>query len=160
MNSPDYLVHPPKDKSHLQASISQPLCIAIQVAMFNLLQRWGVRPDVVLGHSSGEIAAAYASGAISMEDAIKLSYRRGQSLPDNSRGGGMAVVGLSWSDVTRYLRKGVTVGCENSPSNVTLSGDRNILEEILTVIKMDKPETFIRILNVEMAYHSRKFDTL
>ena len=149
-------MHPLNEDSFLKGVISQPLCIALQIAMVNLLRRWGVEPDVVLGHSSGEIAAAYASGALSMRDAIQLSYRRGQSLPDSSRGGGMVVVGLGRAEVMPYLRNGVTIGCENSPSNVTLSGDEKTLEQIVADIKFDKPETFIRTLKVDMAYHSRK----
>lgn len=156
----EYILHPLNEDSFLKGVISQPLCIALQIAMVNLLRRWGVEPDVVLGHSSGEIAAAYASGALSMRDAIQLSYRRGQSLPDSSRGGGMVVVGLGRAEVMPYLRNGVTIGCENSPSNVTLSGDEKTLEQIVADIKFDKPETFIRTLKVDMAYHSHHMEEI
>jgi acyl transferase domain-containing protein len=149
-------MHPPKKDSFLKGVISQPLCIALQIAMVNLLRQWGVEPDVVVGHSSGEIAAAYASGAVSMSYAIQLSFRRGLSLPESPHSGGMTAVGLGRAEVTPYLRKGVTIGCENSPSNVTLSGDKKTLEQIVADIKFDKPETFIRTLKVDMAYHSCK----
>lgn len=142
--------------SDLAGIVSQPLCTAVQIALINQLRTWGVKPDIVVGHSSGEIAAAYAAGAVSMRDAIALSYHRGQSLPASLRRGGMAAVGMGKSEVEAFLRPGVTIGCENSPSNVTLSGDSETLERIVTAIRAAHPETFVRMLQVDMAYHSCK----
>lgn len=91
-----------------------------------------------------------------MSDAMALSYHRGQSLPASSRKGGMAAVGMGKADVESFLRPGVTIGCENSPSNVTLSGDADVLQQVVTAIQMSNPTTFVRVLNVDMAYHSCK----
>lgn len=150
---PDAILNP--SPSSMVGVMSQPLTIAVQIGLVNLLYSWGVVPDAIIGHSSGEIAAAYASGALSMEDAIKLSYRRGRSLPSGSRGG-MAVVGLGKPEVLPYLRSGVTIGCDNSPENVTLSGDKEVLEAVIAQIQGDKPQAFLRRLQVDMAYHSSR----
>lgn len=122
----------------------------------NQLRVWGVEPDIIVGHSSGEIAAAYAASAVSMNDAIRLSYFRGQSLPSSSKAGGMAAVGLGKAEVQKFLISGVTVGCDNSPENVTLSGDREALEKVVRDLRERKPEVFVRMLDVDMAYHSCK----
>ncbi|KAG7414885.1 Highly reducing polyketide synthase FUM1 [Fusarium oxysporum f. sp. raphani] len=82
------------------------------------------------GHSSGEVAAAYAAGAISSEEAITIAYYRGYVNQQYTRDGGMAAIGMGAQEVTPYLVEGVTVACENSPQSVTLSGDKGALGEI------------------------------
>ena len=68
----------------------------------------------------------------------------------------MASVGLGKAEVSDVLTDGVVVACENSPNNTTISGDRNQLEEVINHIREDKPSTFLRKLQVDNAYHSRK----
>ncbi|KAK1148125.1 Type I Iterative Polyketide synthase (PKS) [Aspergillus melleus] len=137
------------------AEFTQPLTTAIQVALVNLLRRWGVCPTSVVGHSSGEIAAAYASGAISASLAIILSYFRGQAIKAvPPRSGAMAAVGMSPELAKTYLRQGITLACENSPQSVTLSGDKNPLDAMLAQIYTDDKDTFTRRLTVDVAYHS------
>ncbi|PLB54037.1 polyketide synthase [Aspergillus steynii IBT 23096] len=137
------------------AEFAQPLTTAIQIALVNLLREWGVLPTLVVGHSSGEIAAAYASGAISASLAIVLSYFRGQSIKAvPPRDGAMAAVGMSPELAKTYLRQGITIACENSPQSVTLSGDKNALDAVLAQIHTDNKDTFIRRLAVNVAYHS------
>ncbi|KAJ0161949.1 Lovastatin diketide synthase LovF, partial [Colletotrichum tanaceti] len=155
----------PKDESRLsEAEFSQPCLVAIQVALVDLLRSWGLAPSAVVGHSSGETAAAYASGAITAEEAILVAYHRGQItrvIKAAHRGGGMAAVGLGREQVeARFLRPGVIVGCENSPSNVTLSGEGDVLGEILGEIRSRHPEVVARSLRVECGYHSREFLSL
>ncbi|KXJ85338.1 hypothetical protein Micbo1qcDRAFT_223400 [Microdochium bolleyi] len=141
-----------------QAEFSQPLCAVLQIALTDLLADWGVKPHAVLGHSSGEIAAAYASGGLSKLDCLKLGYHRGivskhaKALhPD----GGMMAVGLSPADVHAYLDQVegiVVVACVNSPASVTLSGDKTALLQLQKIFN-DK-SVFNRLLQVETAYHS------
>ncbi|KAF1935695.1 polyketide synthase 1 [Clathrospora elynae] len=148
----------PSSQSRLsEAEISQPCCTAIQLALVDLLANWKIKPQGVVGHSSGEIAAAYACGAITAADAITIAYYRGLSIRDVSRNipGGMAAIGLGRDDVFRFLKSGVVIGCENSPQSVTLSGDKDVLEGILEGIRAVHPETFVRLLRVDCAYHSR-----
>lgn len=147
----------PKKTSRLaEAELSQPCCTAIQVALVDLLRSWGVAPTAVVGHSSGEIAAAYSSGAISAEDAIRIAYYRGQctlALKESYKGG-MAAIGLGRESVKPYLRPGVIVGCENSSSSVTLTGDLDVLETVMEDIRAGEPSALVRALRVECAYHS------
>ncbi|KAJ5888153.1 type I iterative polyketide synthase [Penicillium taxi] len=136
------------------AEFAQPLCTALQIGLVNLLAYWGIQPDSVAGHSSGEIAAAYAAGAIPMSMAIILSYYRGKVTKLQKEPGMMASVGLGRSEVSPYLEKGVVVACENSPRNVTLSGIRGVLDRILSRISSDHPDVFCKALPVDVAYHS------
>ncbi|KAF2092354.1 ketoacyl-synt-domain-containing protein [Rhizodiscina lignyota] len=153
----DTILH--SSESSMTGVISQPLCIAIQIGLVNLLRSWGVTTEAVIGHSSGEIAAAYASGALSMADAISLSYRRGNSLPSGANGS-MVVVGLPKAEVLPYMLPGGTIGCENSPVNITISGDGSVLDSVVTRIQKEKPQTFIRRLPVDMAYHSHHMESI
>ncbi|KAH8433978.1 type I polyketide synthase [Aspergillus melleus] len=139
-----------------RAEYAQPLCTAIQLGLVNLLQTWDIVPSSVVGHSSGEIAAAYAARVLSLKEAIIAAYYRGYVCRSSQRLGAMAAVGMSKNDVAKYLEPGVKVACENSGSSVTLSGDSKPLESTLARIKEGNPDTFARRLQVEMAYHSRK----
>ena len=128
----------------------------MQVALVNLLRSWGVLPGAVVGHSSGEIAAAYAARSISDREAIIIAYYRGYATKFQSRAGGMAAVGLGKDTMMPYLTPGLVIACENSPSSVTISGDIVELDKLLGKLKEENPNVFSRRLQVEMAYHSRK----
>ena len=143
------------------ATVSQPLCTAIQIGLVRLLRSWGIKPSAVTSHSSGEIGAAFAAGAISLEYAMAVAYFRGlvamkaqQKLPGLR--GGMLAVGLSQEETEMYIQKvtsgKVVVACVNSPSSVTVSGDASGIEELQPMIEADK--AFARRLNVDAAYHS------
>ena len=138
------------------AELSQPLCTALQIALFNKLSGAGIQPAAVVGHSSGEIAAAYAAGAISMDFAIIFAYYRGFVTKKQGLDGAMAAVGLGPQDVTKFLCDGVVVACENSPSSTTISGDREKVLDVVAKIKAEMPDMLARPLKVDMAYHSRK----
>ena len=145
------------DKEKLsRAEFSQPLCTSLQIALVDLLGSWGVTPSAVVGHSSGEIAAAYAAGALSKEGALITAYYRGFVCKSPWKAGGMAAVGLGKTEVLPFLSPGVGIACENSDSSVTLSGDADGLDLVIGVIKDQRENAFIRKLHVEMAYHSGK----
>ncbi|KAM5494833.1 Type I Iterative PKS [Microsporum audouinii] len=144
---------------------AQTLCTAVQMGLANLLNKWGIVSAAVIGHSSGEIAAAYTSGAITMESAIIISYYRGQVAKSilSNKGkvrGGMAAVGLGPEKVKRFLINGVVIACENSPQSVTLSGDRDKLDKVLAEIRSTDKDIFCRRLRVEIAYHSHHMQSL
>ena len=139
---------------------SQPICTALQIALVDFLASWKVTPTAVIGHYSGEIAAAYASGALSMREAIIVAFYRGYVCSNLQTRGGMAAIGLGRNDTQPYLIPGVRIACENSGKSVTLSGDVQPLEEAMAAIKKDHPDTLVRKLQVEMAYHSRKYFVL
>ncbi|RHZ46920.1 uncharacterized protein CDV56_103490 [Aspergillus thermomutatus] len=132
--------------------LAQPLCTAVQIALVNLLRDWGILPCAVVGHSSGEIAAAYAAGAISASTAIAVAYPRGRAMDALTKRGAMAAVGLGHNEVKPYLRDGVVVACENSPKSVTISGDEQVLDSVLQALEAE--EIFCRRLAVKVAYHS------
>ncbi|PTB36575.1 hypothetical protein M441DRAFT_62043 [Trichoderma asperellum CBS 433.97] len=137
-----------------QPKFSQPICTALQIGLVNLLEGWGITPAAVVGHSSGEMAAAYAAGALTLEEAIIVAYYRGQVTQNHGRIGAMAAVGLGREDAAAYLQEGVVIACENSPKSITLSGDVERLDEVIANIKKDLPDIFARKLRVERAYHS------
>lgn len=139
-----------------EAEFAQPTCTALQIALVNLLARWGILPSAVIGHSSGEIAAAYAAGALTMSEAIVVAYYRGYAAAASKQRGCMAAVGLGRAQVEQqYCNKAVVVACENSASSVTISGDEDVLDTVLQAIKVDWPDKLARKLRVEKAYHSR-----
>ena len=140
--------------------LAQPCSTAIQIAFVDLLESCGVKPDRICGHSSGEIAAAYAFGALSASDALKVAYGRGVAvgcLRERFPGlqGGMLVVGLPETQVPGYLttHPDITIACINSPTSVTLSGDRQTLEGLSK--EFDAADVFNRKLLVNVAYHSQ-----
>lgn len=141
--------------------VAQPATTAIQVALYDLLKASGMVPTAVVGHSSGEIAAAYASGYLTREDAWTIASRRGeyaQSLQYShpNAEGLMMAVGLSAPDVEEYIRRvpvsTVVVACENSPVSVTLSGDK--AQILYLAQEMDEDGVSHRVLVVSTAYHS------
>lgn len=156
-NGADELQKPTKTSRISKAELAQPLCTAIQIALFNSLTRRDIRPSAVIGHSSGEIGAAYATGAISMYEAMVVAYYRGYITKEQKLAGGMAAIGLGSKDVSRFLRDGVVIACENSPSSVTISGDVDELKKVVQSIKEQKPDVLARELKVDIAYHSRKY---
>lgn len=158
----------PRDREHIRRPVfAQPLATALQVAMLAVLGHWGVRAECVLGHSSGEVAAAYAAGLLTREQAIKIAYLRGlaaEQAPPPSKPVGMMAVGLSGDDMRPYLdlvnsepsdstAELVQVACFNSPSSSTLSGTLRALEVVRDALKQDGH--FARMLQVDMGYHSR-----
>jgi acyl transferase domain-containing protein len=136
---------------------SQPLATALQLALLAVLESWGVSPMAVVGHSSGEIAAACAAGFLTAEEAIKIAFFRGQACTSNEARPalGMLAVGLGPGLVLPYIAKMkalVQIGCYNSPNSVTLSGDSQALKTVETQLKRDGH--FARLLLVDYAYHS------
>ncbi|OAG03244.1 uncharacterized protein CC84DRAFT_1251427 [Paraphaeosphaeria sporulosa] len=150
---------------------SQTLCTVLQVALVDLLAHCGVKPSAVVGHSSGEIAAAYAAGAISREAAWSLAYMRGyhaQTLPSRTDyRGSMIAVGLSEEDARPYLEEvirsnaspwALRVACYNSPRSITVSGPSDQVDNLETIL--DEASVFNRVLRVPVAYHSPQMEVI
>ncbi|KAI1379833.1 putative polyketide synthase [Hypoxylon crocopeplum] len=149
------------DKALLgRAEYSQPLCTAVQIVLVDLLEAYDIKPSAVVGHSSGEIAGAYAAGVLTMKEAIITAFYRGYICKSPQQRGGMAAIGAGREVVETYLSKGVRIACENSASSVTLSGDVDLLEAVMESIKKDTPGMFVRQLQVEMAYHSHHMESI
>ncbi|KAL7906095.1 putative polyketide synthase [Trichoderma velutinum] len=150
-------------------SISIPVCVAVQIALVRLLKSWGIKPAAVTSHSSGEIAAAYAVGALTLRQAMATAYYRAVLAADGSirvsgaPKGGMAAVGLGVDETQEYLDRVADVGrvviaCVNSPQSVTISGDNDAVVAVESLCKEDG--VFARKLKVEQAYHSHHMDPL
>ncbi|KAF2498730.1 putative polyketide synthase [Lophium mytilinum] len=150
------------------AQFSQPLCTILQMALVDLLQTFNITPSIVLGHSSGEIAAAYAAGVISRESGWKLAYYRGILSSDLSKkssvSGAMMSVALNHEVATSYMKtiapstgsKFLCVACINSPSNITISGDTSSIQRLK--VYLDEEGVFNRVLAVPVAYHSPQME--
>ncbi|KAK3336399.1 hypothetical protein B0T19DRAFT_364937 [Cercophora scortea] len=145
--------------------VAQPATTAIQVALVDLLAACKIRPVAVVGHSSGEIAAAYAAGFITRENAWTLAFHRGRCAADLKRvnptlRGRMIAVGLSKHAIQKYVNQAkagsITVACINSPHLVTLSGDEDAILDVK--FELDRRGVFNTLLAVETAYHSRHMD--
>ncbi|KXJ92221.1 polyketide synthase [Microdochium bolleyi] len=151
------------------AEISQPVCTAVQLALIALLRSWGVIPAAVLGHSSGEIAAAYAAGFISFEASLAIAYFRGLAasrvLAHDGVKGAMLAVGASPEEAEKLFPPAnsgdaqvgyATIAAVNSPESVTISGDISAIDYIHE--RAEEQGLFVRRLKVGVAYHSKHMD--
>ncbi|PHH63652.1 hypothetical protein CDD81_5633 [Ophiocordyceps australis] len=137
-----------------QAEVDQPVSVAVQLAIVNFLGLLGVRPDAVVGHSSGEMAAAYAAGSLTQSETIICAYIRGKNVKTSDKGGAMAAVGLGRDGVASLLSKGVTIACENSDSSVTISGDKEAIHQTVAAIRAQDATVTTKILPIDVAYHT------
>ncbi|KAI1073512.1 putative polyketide synthase [Whalleya microplaca] len=146
-----------------EAAVSQPLCTAIQILLVDLLRLSGVRFDIVVGHSSGEISAAYAAGFLTARDAMLISYYRGlhlqQAFSPNGADikGAMLAVGTSPEDAAelcadKVFKDRIVLAAANSPSSATVSGDEDAILELEEILEDEG--IFHRRLKVDKAYHS------
>ncbi|KAL6719986.1 hypothetical protein ACLMJK_001907 [Lecanora helva] len=143
-----------------QFAMSSPLCCCIQIAIIDLLRQWGIEPRASIGHSSGEIPAAYAANILSFEDALTCAYQRGYVLDMEVEGkstasGAMIAVGLSEDDTALELApyKGrACIAAVNSYSSLTISGDELAILELQK--SLESRQIFVRRLQVERAFHS------
>ncbi|KAI1118030.1 hypothetical protein F5Y14DRAFT_447438 [Nemania sp. NC0429] len=158
-DSPKWIIEqelrkPAKTSRLGEAELSQPICTAVQIALVDTLASFGIHADAVVGHSSGEIAAAYAAGALTAKEAITTAFYRGLIANGQKRAGSMAAVGMSWEETQKYLAPNVTIACDNSPRSVTISGDSDQVEKVIRDINEARPDALTRLLKVDKAYHS------
>jgi acyl transferase domain-containing protein/acyl carrier protein len=144
-----------------ETCVAQPAIFAAQVGLAALWRSWGIVPDAVAGHSVGEAAAAHISGALSLEDAVRVIYTRSRLQQTTAGTGTMLAAGLTSGEaeqmVAGYAGE-VAVGAVNSPRSVTLAGDRDALERIAE--SLTARGKFNRFLQVEVPYHSPKMDPI
>ncbi|KIM94092.1 hypothetical protein OIDMADRAFT_207730 [Oidiodendron maius Zn] len=147
-------------------ALSTPLCVALQIALARLLQSWGITPNAVTSHSSGEMAAACAVGALSLRSTMASVLSRGELAGEMTalaeRKGGMIAVGLGAAEAEKFLDQ-VTSGqlvaaCFNSPSSTTISGDASAVEELEGILKSQ--QIFARRLKVDAAWHSHHVQSI
>ncbi|GIV95381.1 MAG: polyketide synthase [Herpetosiphonaceae bacterium] len=142
--------------------VTQPAIFAIQVALAALWRSWGIEPDVVVGHSLGEVAAAYVAGALSLEDAVRVVVHRSRLMRRVAGQGRTAVVDLPIDQAQLILamnERYLSVAGSNSPSSTVLSGDPEKLEQALEFL--ERRGIFCRMLkDIDIAFHSPQMDPL
>lgn len=161
----------PKASSRInEPAFSQPLSTAVQLGLVDLLAEFGIVPSSVVGHSSGEIAAAYAAGILSYEDAMATAYFRGLKAGELLSGtsaprGAMLAVGAEPAFVEEHIAKissilgRVRIACFNSPASVTVSGDEAAIDQLREMLEAEG--TFNRKLMTNgAAYHSHQMELI
>ena len=162
----DELCKPPEDSRLSQSRFSQPICAALQLGIVELLRAWDITPSAVVGHSSGEIVAAYCAGVLSFENTIICAYYRGLYM---SKGvgmttfarGAMMAVGLTETEGKAELevyKDRISLAAINSPSSLTFSGDEDAILELKQ--ELERKKIFARRLKVEQAFHSHHMQPL
>jgi acyl transferase domain-containing protein len=156
----------PEGETRVRTSaIGQPICTIVQVAIVDLLRSWHVCPAAVIGHSSGEIAAAYCAGALTDRAAWEIAFHKGlvcEALKQRSPEiqGSMIAVGVGANIVRPYLDSyppgQMNIACFNSPTSVTVSGDSLSIRQLLRRLNGDN--IFARELPVDSAYHSHHME--
>lgn len=141
--------------------IVQPAVMAIQIALLRLYEHHGIRPSGVVGHSIGEVAAAFAAGALTLEDAVQVIYHRSQAQSRAAGKGGMLAVGLTLEEADKLIEGHhgrVSIGAVNGPEMLTLSGDLEPLAQIAQVL--ESRGVFNRPVRVQVAYHSHHMESI
>jgi myxalamid-type polyketide synthase MxaE and MxaD len=144
-----------------EIDVVQPAIFAIQVALTELWQSWGIKPDAVVGHSMGEVASAFVAGILSLEDAIKIVCCRSQLLKQLSGKGSMMLTELSPDQAKEVLNEynnDIAIAVINSPSSTVLSGNPETLNKIMH--SLDRQNLFCKLVNVDVASHSPQVDHL
>jgi acyl transferase domain-containing protein/NADPH:quinone reductase-like Zn-dependent oxidoreductase/SAM-dependent methyltransferase/acyl carrier protein len=138
-----------------RTEIAQPAIFAMQVALAELWKSWGIQPNAIVGHSVGEVAAAYVAGVLTLDEAARVIVLRSQFMENCARGEGTMLAISIGEEAARALiarhDRTVTIAAFNGPRSLTLAGARNSLEAIAT--ELETQEIFARFVQVEHPFH-------
>lgn len=138
-----------------ETEVAQPANFALQVGLAALFRSLGVEPDGIIGHSAGEVAAAYVAGMMSLDEAVKVIYHRSRLQQKTTGQGKLVAVGLPLEEAQQAIAAWsdrISIAAVNGPSSVTLVGDLETLQEVTG--PLEEKGTFCRYLNVKVPYHS------
>lgn len=141
--------------------IVQPAIVAVQLALTKLLQNYGLQPDGIIGHSIGEIPAAFAAGAITLQQAAAIIYHRAKIQNKASGKGKMLAIGLAATEAEKLIenyKEQIDIATINGPTMITLSGDAQPLKFIAA--QLSAQGIFNKFVNVTIPYHSHHMDPL
>jgi pimaricinolide synthase PimS1 len=135
---------------------TQPILFALEVALYRVLDHYGVTPDFLIGHSIGELAAAHVAGVFTLPDAARLVVARGRAMQSARANGAMAAFLATPEEIESAMVAGVEIAAVNGPRSVVLSGDADVIDTLLRQWK-DQGRKATR-LRVSHAFHSAHMD--
>ena len=154
-----------------EVELAQPVIFMIQCALVELFKTWGVYPDCVVGHSSGEVAAAYACGALSLAQATRLVFHRATLQQRTAGSGRMLSVGLDRPSLEGLLEslqvpfqaergraRQVEIACENAPASTVICGRETVLRPIME--ELDRRNLQNRLIPGNIAFHSSAMEPI
>ncbi len=144
-----------------ETAYTQPALFAIEYALAQLWQSWGVEPDIVMGHSIGEYVAACVAGAMSLQDGLKLIAARGRLMQELSIHGAMVAVFANAAQLTPYIQEfedRISIAVINGPTNTVLSGEETALNKV--VRRLQEANISVHAMNVSHAFHSPLLDAM
>lgn len=148
-----------KNSRMSETEIAQPAITAMQIALTALWNSWGIQPAAVVGHSVGEVAAAYAAGIYSLAEAMRVIYHRGRCMELAPHRGKMIAAGISAEKVLPHIKEygdRLSLAAVNSPNSVSISGDAIAVEEMAA--KLEALGVLVRHVPVNYAFHSAHMD--
>jgi NADPH:quinone reductase-like Zn-dependent oxidoreductase/malonyl CoA-acyl carrier protein transacylase/acyl carrier protein len=149
-----------KDAKQLPTDLAQTGNFLIQAALYHLLLDENIVPKAILGHSAGEVAAAYAAGVYNLDEAVRVAITRGKLQASLAGRGSMLAAGLSRAEAVKLLAdmQGVSIAAINDDQGVTLSGNTDQIDKIDQILQ--KEQIFSKLLRVEVPYHSPVMDEI